>query len=108
MGSSETLKSSLSGERIFASIRVEGRVQGVGYRYYALHLARRLELTGWVANAGDGSVHLEVEGPRSAVNELVMELRRGPITARVREVHVEEGPYQSRFHSFQVESDRYA
>ena len=40
-----------------------GRVQGVGFRYKAMYLARGLELTGWVANLWDGRVEMEVQGP---------------------------------------------
>ena len=102
-----SLKPGPTGEHIFAAIRVAGRVQGVGYRYYAYQIARRLELNGWVANASDGAVILEVEGLRGAVSELLTELRRGPVTARVAELRVEEGIYQGRFASFRIEPDRF-
>ena len=41
---------------------IEGRVQGVGFRYRAYYAAQTLELTGWVQNEDDGSVTLEVQG----------------------------------------------
>ena len=49
-------------ERLEATVR--GRVQGVGYRVFALREASHLELDGFVANEMDGSVRVVVEGPR--------------------------------------------
>jgi acylphosphatase len=69
---------------------VRGRVQGVGYRAFTLHHAHRLGLRGTVANRPDGTVECIVEGPRSAVEELVGLLRRGPYHARVDDVQVTE------------------
>lgn len=43
-------------------IRFHGRVQGVGFRYTAYHLAQSLSLTGWVENEYDGTVLCEVQG----------------------------------------------
>lgn len=48
-----------------------GRVQGVGFRYYAVHKARQLALTGWVRNLYDGSVEMEVQGTEEKIDELI-------------------------------------
>ena len=48
-----------------------GNVQGVGFRYFAQCAAQKLGLTGWVANNWDGSVTLEAQGERAALDELV-------------------------------------
>jgi acylphosphatase len=65
------------------AITVTGRVQGVSFRYFTVQEAERLGLTGWVRNHEDGSVRLEVQGPSSAVEELVRWLHEGPPHARV-------------------------
>ena len=64
-------------------LRVTGRVQGVSYRWYAVREARRLGLTGWVRNEPDGSVVAHLEGPDSAVEEMVTWCRKGPPSAAV-------------------------
>ena len=52
-----------------------GRVQGVGFRYKAMYLARGLELTGWVANLWDGRVEMEVQGPPEKISMLLLRLK---------------------------------
>lgn len=56
-------------------IRFFGRVQHVGFRYTAFHLARGLYLTGWVDNLPDGSVEMEAQGTRGALRQLVIRLK---------------------------------
>ncbi|RIL03899.1 MAG: hypothetical protein DCC71_14625, partial [Proteobacteria bacterium] len=58
-------------------LRVDGAVQGVGFRPWAARLARELDLAGGVRNAGDG-VELEIEGERAAVDRFVAALRERP------------------------------
>ena len=54
-----------------------GRVQGVGVRYTARHLAASLGLTGWVRNEYDGTVHMEVQGRKTMIYKLMEGLNRG-------------------------------
>ncbi len=82
---------------------VTGRVQGVGFRFSTVDEARRLGVRGWVRNEADGSVEVEVEGERAAVEALVRFLHRGPPGARVDDValrwdaHVGDlGPFRAR------------
>ena len=56
-------------------IYFSGRVQGVGFRYSAIYLARPLGLTGWVENLWDGRVEMEVQGDEDAIVELLRGLR---------------------------------
>ena len=75
-------------------LRVQGRVQGVGFRYFVLRRAQELGLTGWVANLGNGDVEAEAEGPEDALRKLVDLVRQGPSAARVDRVSEQwsEGP----------------
>jgi acylphosphatase len=69
---------------------VSGRVQGVFYRATTYDEARSRGLTGWVRNAPDGRVEAEVQGSRTAVEELVEECRTGPPMATVSDVEVDQ------------------
>ena len=53
-----------------------GRVQGVGFRYYAVNKANQLGLTGWVKNEYDGTVVMEVQGREAMIFELMKGLNR--------------------------------
>lgn len=71
-------------------VRVLGRVQGVGYRWFAANSARRLGLAGWVRNAMDGAVEVAAAGPAVAVEQLLADLRRGPAHAHVSALEVDD------------------
>jgi acylphosphatase len=68
---------------------VSGRVQGVFFRATTADEARSRGLTGWVRNAADGRVEAEVQGERSAVDQLIDECRTGPPMATVDDVEVD-------------------
>ena len=72
-----------------ARLAITGRVQGVGYRDWAMVTAQRLGLSGWVRNRADGSVEALVVGDDEAVGRMIEACRRGPTLARVDAVDVE-------------------
>jgi acylphosphatase len=59
-------------------VRIEGRVQGVGYRAFVERNAGALGLAGWVRNRHDGSVEAVFQGPHEAVDAMLVLCRRGP------------------------------
>jgi acylphosphatase len=71
-------------------LRITGRVQGVGYRAWAVETARRLGLRGWVRNRADRSVEALVSGDEDAVAAMIEACRDGPFAARVAEVAVSD------------------
>ncbi len=70
-------------------VRVHGRVQGVGFRYFVQRAARERKLSGYVRNESDGSVVLEAQGLESVLEDLVQEVQFGPSSAHVEKVHVD-------------------
>lgn len=73
-------------------LKVRGRVQGVGFRWFAREAAERLGLSGWVKNLPDGDVETEAEGPPEALARFTAELKSGPPYARVDGVEEVEVP----------------
>jgi acylphosphatase len=83
-------------------IRVHGKVQGVGFRFYATRVARRLGLTGWIRNQRDGTVDAAVEGESEKIDEWIEEIREGPRYAEVTSIEQETRPAQGKFTEFDV------
>ena len=78
---------------------IEGRVQGVGFRYRARYAAQTLGLTGWVENEDDGSVTLELQGDPQLFGELFVMIQRSDfieITA-LRQRELEPDPWERGF-----------
>ncbi len=75
-----------------AAYRLRGRVQGVGFRWWTLRLARELGLRGTVRNCPDGSVEVRAAGTPEAVARLEAALHAGPPHARVDVVEALPGP----------------
>ena len=65
------------------TVRYEGRVQGVGFRFRAREAATTRALSGWVRNEPDGSVSLAAEGQKAALLGLLGDIRRGPLGRHV-------------------------
>lgn len=84
---------------------VEGRVQGVGFRYHVRRVAAGLPVTGWVANAADGTVRCVAEGPREALEALLGALGSGPSGARVRAVRSIWRPATGEWSEFRIRAD---
>jgi acylphosphatase len=84
------------------SLVITGSVQGVGFRWYVLHAAQGLGLTGEVRNRADGAVLVEAEGARDALEGLLEAARRGPAMATVDRVETRWSTGPARFHEFRV------
>ncbi len=81
---------------------VDGRVQGVGFRFFVKNAAEELGLTGWVRNKMDGRVEVLAEGSRADLDTLLDALRRGPRSAYVSEVKIDWNPASQIYQRFSV------
>ncbi len=88
----------MSGQRT-VRLRIEGRVQGVGFRMFVERTAAALDLDGWVRNRRDGGVEAVVSGTPAAVEEMIERCHAGPPAARVDRVEVlaEDDPVSPGF-----------
>lgn len=84
------------------TLKIYGRVQGVGYRDAAYWKARKLHVAGFIMNEQDGSVYIEAEGEETALNEFLTWCRRGPWTAKVERVEVEWSEAAGKFTGFRI------
>lgn len=72
-------------------LRILGRVQGVGFRWFAREEARRLGLSGWVTNRPGGEVEVEAGGEASSLERLRRALEVGPPGANVERLEMLDG-----------------
>ncbi|MCI0487964.1 MAG: acylphosphatase [Blastocatellia bacterium] len=82
---------------------VRGRVQGVGFRYFAIQAAGRAGVNGTVRNLPDGTVEAIAEGTWDAIKDFRAQLERGPSFARVTSVDEFDLPLTGRYSGFNVE-----
>lgn len=84
-------------------LQVFGRVQGVGFRYTAVQLAKAYGLTGWVRNCDDGSVELEIQGEPAHIDWFISQLndhrwiRIDRITRKKRPLSPDESNFSARY-----------
>jgi acylphosphatase len=85
---------------------VSGQVQGVGYRFFAVRMAQRLGIAGYVRNLRDGRVEVYAVGDAGQHEDLRQALERGPSFARVSSVTEEDAEIVPRYSdSFAIEEE---
>ncbi|HLW79651.1 MAG TPA: acylphosphatase [Terriglobia bacterium] len=90
-------------KRIAKKYRIAGRVQGVGYRFFAEREAHRLGLTGYVKNCGDGSVEAYAVGDEASLHQFKHSLAEGPRSARVTSIDESDEGVDKRYSRFVIE-----
>lgn len=79
-----------------------GRVQGVGFRYQTLQVAKEFEVSGFVKNLPDGRVQLEAEGQAAEVRDFVAAVQER-MTGYIRKTEQSEGKRNSTFQGFAIQ-----
>lgn len=86
-------------------VHIEGRVQGVGFRYFVYKNARRRGVAGWVRNLEDGRVEAHFEGSSEQVHVLIELCKKGPAGAKVKQVDTQPETPSGRGESFDFKYD---
>ena len=81
-------------ERKAARAVVEGRVQGVGFRYWTVQVARELGITGWVRNCPDYSVEIFAEGDGATLYDFFNVVQHSHPRAYISNFTITAAPYQ--------------
>ena len=89
-------------KKVRAEIVVNGLVQGVGFRYFAIRCAQELKLKGFVQNLYNGEVLTVVEGSKIMVDDLFNKLKIGPRSAHVKNAKISWHENQNEFTDFEV------
>jgi len=83
-------------------IIIDGRVQGVGFRYFSLHKATELNLTGWVKNSPDGKVEIEASGEPNNLSAFIDWMKTGPTRANIKTFSVSDITPIRKFTNFSI------
>jgi len=81
---------------------INGRVQGVGFRYFVIEKAELLQVNGWVRNTYDGQVEVTAEAIRPALERFLVYLSHGPPVAYVTDVQTSWQPASGEFSGFEI------
>lgn len=82
---------------------ISGKVQGVGYRYFAMRAANEYQVSGYVKNLASGQVEVVAEGQREAIEGLKKELAAGPYHAQVAQIEEKALEISGKYQGFRVE-----
>ncbi len=85
-----------------AHIIIEGRVQGVGFRFYILRLAEAAALKGYVRNLYDGNVEIEVEGERETIKTFLEKLQGGSMKLYIKDLDIRWSECKNKHAGFNI------
>ncbi len=83
-------------------IKISGRVQGVGFRYFVVQKAKETGITGWVKNTVDGGVLVLAQGSEFDLETFTGYLKIGPTLSRVDRIAVNKIQLPTVFDNFSV------
>lgn len=84
-------------------IRVCGRVQGVGFRFFTYQQATKLGLVGYVKNLDNGDVEILIQGDSISIAKLIQWLKQGgPVSARITAINVTELIPENQLNAFNI------
>lgn len=84
-------------------ILISGRVQGVGFRYFTVRIAREYHILGNVRNTSDGNVRVIAAGSDENIELFLQQLRQGPSMAIVADMQITELTAAPNFDGFRIE-----
>ncbi len=82
--------------------KIQGKVQGVGFRHHTYQLAQNLNLTGYVCNTADGGVEVVACGAEENLKQFVDWLKHGPPSAQVEKIDIDWQEAENEFDNFEI------
>jgi len=85
------------------NIKITGKVQGVGFRYFVLRQAQELGITGWVSNKSNGDVEALAQGEKADLEQFIAKVKEGPSFSSVDDVILNWEDGQENYTSFEID-----
>ena len=73
-------------DTLTVNMKITGKVQGVGFRYFVLRQAQELGINGWVSNKSNGDVEALAQGKKESLDQFIPKVKQGPSFSRVEDV----------------------
>jgi len=80
---------------------IEGRVQGVGMRYFVYNHALKFNINGFVKNTPDGNVEIVCSGDSGELDQFIAQIKKGPSFSFITNVRIKEAP-ENDFKNFEI------
>ncbi len=87
------------------NIKLQGKVQGVGFRWFIKHHASKLNILGYVKNKQDSSLEAYFDGPDESINKMLELCKKGPPGALIDKMDISEQNNNETFNTFEIRSD---
>ena len=84
------------------NMKITGKVQGVGFRYFVLRQAQKLSIKGWVSNNSNGNVEALAQGEKEGLDHFIAKVKQGPAFSRVEDVSLNWVNESEQYFSFEI------
>ena len=89
-------------ENLTVIMKITGKVQGVGFRYFVLRQAQELSINGWVSNKPNGDVRVLAQGEKADLERFISKVKEGPSFSRVEDVSLNWVNEAEQYFGFEI------
>ena len=89
-------------DNLTVNMKITGKVQGVGFRYYVLRQAQELGIRGWVSNKPNGDVEALAQGEKTDLERFIFKIKEGPSFSRVEDASLNWVNEAEQYFGFEI------
>ena len=89
-------------DTLTVNMKITGKVQGVGFRYFVLRQAQELGITGWVSNKSNGDVEAFAQGEKADLEQFIAKVKEGPSFSRIEDVSLNWVNEADQYFGFEI------
>jgi len=83
-------------------MKITGKVQGVGFRYFVMRQAQKLSIKGWVSNNSNGNVEALAQGEKEGLDHFIVKVKQGPTFSSVEDVSLNWRNKAEQYSGFEI------
>ena len=89
-------------DTLTVKMKITGKVQGVGFRYFVLRQAQKLGINGWVSNKYNGDVEALAQGEKADLEQFIAKVKEGPSFSRVEDISLNWVNEAEKYFGFEI------